>query len=137
MARPHRNRILESPPKMEGFSPFGIHQKCSECIILQFDEYQSFIYINYNQLQQDVAAEKMNVSRPTFTRIYNNALQKIALAFAEGKKIKIIGGNVLFEKKWYRCKRCHKLFSELENHSKCDNCSHFGTDELLKIGSQE
>jgi predicted DNA-binding protein (UPF0251 family) len=77
---------------------------------------------NYELLAQDVAASQMNVSRPTFTRIYNRALKQIAISFVEGKVIEIEGGNYELAKDWYRCKKCHKLIEGLENHSKCRDC---------------
>ena len=38
----------------------------------------------------------MNVSRPTLTRIYENARRTIAKALVEGKMIFIEGGNASF-----------------------------------------
>ena len=84
-------------------------------------------------LSQDKAAEMMNVSRPTITRIYNKALKIIAQAFIEGKAIEIEGGNYTFEKDWYKCKKCHKLIDGLENHTKCENCNMFDSNELLSL----
>jgi Zn finger protein HypA/HybF involved in hydrogenase expression len=75
----------------------------------------------------------MNVSRPTFTRIYNIALELIAKAFVEGKAIEIEGGNYELEKDWYRCKKCYKLIEGLENHFKCKDCTAYGENELIKL----
>jgi predicted DNA-binding protein (UPF0251 family) len=60
-----------------------------EAVFLKLEEYESIRLVNYNKLPQDQAAVQMNVSRPTFTRIYNNALEQIAKAFIEGKAIEI------------------------------------------------
>ena len=133
MPRPFRNRKILTPPKMAGFKPFGIPLSEIGCVNLQFDEYESFNLVNYQNLSQDEAAEKMDVSRPTFTRMYNNALKKIAQAFVECKALAIEGGNVEFEQQWYKCKRCFKLIEGLENHIKCKNCESFGETELIKI----
>jgi Zn finger protein HypA/HybF involved in hydrogenase expression len=80
-----------------------------------------------------LAAEKMNVSRPTLTRIHNNALKIIAKAFVECLAIEIEGGNVEFEKDWYKCNKCFKLIEGLENHTKCKDCKTYGNKELIKI----
>ena len=40
-------------------------------------------------LSQDLAAEQMNVSRPTFTRIYNKALKTITKAFVEARQLRL------------------------------------------------
>jgi uncharacterized protein len=135
MARPLKTRSICYPPKMQGFRPFGIRMCETETVMLKFEEFESIRLVNYEMLQQDAAAELMNVSRPTFTRIYNRALKQIAISFVEGKAIEIEGGNYQLEKDWYRCKRCYKLIDGIENHSKCENCSHFGNNELIKLNN--
>lgn len=133
MARPLKCRNIANPPQMKGYKPFGVSQCSTESIKLTYEEFESFRLANYEMLQQEEAAAQMNVSRPTFTRIYNKALKVIATAFAEGKAIEIEGGNFSFSSDWYRCKRCYKLFNGCENHVKCNNCDHFGKEELVKL----
>ena len=133
MARPHKIRKVSNPPVMKGFKPFGMPLCAAEFIILTFEEYESFRLVNYESLSQDEAAVRMNVSRPTLTRIYNQALKNIALAFAEGKAIEISGGNYFLEQDWYRCKKCYKLIKGLENHVQCKNCNLFNDNELIKL----
>jgi len=133
MARPEKSRKVCNPPRMYGFKPFGMAFCESEPIVLHFDEYESIKLTNYDNLSQEEAAEGMNISRPTFTRIYNKALQKIARAFTEGNPIWIKGGNIEFDKDWHKCKKCFRLIDGVENHVKCDGCSRFGTDELVSI----
>jgi len=118
---------------MSGFKPFGMPLCEIKSIKLHFDEYQSIHYINYESLSQDVAAEKMNISRPTLTRVYNSALKKIAKAFVECKAIEIEGGNVEFEKEWYKCRKCFKLIEGIENHKKCKDCTAYGSEELVNL----
>jgi uncharacterized protein len=133
MPRPFRNRKILNPPKMGGFKPFGMPLCELETVKLQFDEYESINLVNYQNLSQDTAAEKMGISRPTFTRVYNLALKKIARAFVECMAIEIEGGNVEFEKQWYKCKTCFKLIDGLENHIRCKNCTKFGDKELVNL----
>jgi uncharacterized protein len=133
MARPTNSRKINTPPKMIGFKPYGLPKIKQESIILNYDEFEGFKYIDYNNLQQDVAAERMGISRPTFTRLYNNALKKIAIAFVEGKSIEIQGGNVYFENDWLRCKKCFKLINGKENHIRCVNCKLYGKNELVNL----
>ena len=83
---------------MKGFKPYGMPMCKIDPVILKFEEYESIRLVNYDKLPQDQAAEQMNVSRPTFTRIYNKALKQIAKSFVEGKAIEIEGGNYQFEK---------------------------------------
>ena len=118
---------------MAGFKPFGMPLCEIESVKLQYDEYESINLVNYQNLPQDEASEKMGISRPTFTRVYNRALKKIARAFVECLAIEIEGGNVEFEKQWYKCRKCFKLIEGLENHIKCENCTSYGDKELVKL----
>ncbi|NTW32521.1 MAG: DUF134 domain-containing protein [Bacteroidetes bacterium] len=133
MARPQKNRKICNPPPMKGFKPFGIPLCKAEKIKLTYEEYESIRLVNYVMLPQDKAAEKMNVSRPTITRIYNKALKIIAKAFVEGKAIEIAGGNYKFEKEWFKCKKCHKLIQGVNNHIKCENCLLYNENELINL----
>jgi predicted DNA-binding protein (UPF0251 family) len=118
---------------MTGFKPFGMPLCDLSTIKLHLDEYESIKLVNYENLPQDIAAIKMNISRPTLTRIHNIALKKIAKAFIECLAIEIEGGSVEFEKEWYKCKKCFKLIEGLENHKKCKNCNSFGLNELVSL----
>ena len=133
MSRPLKNRKISNPPKMLGFKPFGMPMCQIEPVILKYEEYESIRLVNYDDLHQDQAAEQMNVSRPTFTRIYNKALKTITKAFVEGQAIEIEGGDYELESEWFRCKKCYKLIEGIENHVKCENCQIFGTDELVPL----
>jgi len=118
---------------MSGFKPFGIRPSMAEEVALQYDEYESIRLLDYEGLLQEEAAEKMNVSRPTLTRIYENARKTIAKAFVEGKIIVIEGGSVDFGRTWYRCRKCNKLIDGIENHIHCKGCKSYGDDELTPI----
>ncbi len=136
MPRPRKCRRICNPPSMRGFKPFGLPLCNVENVQLTFEEYESIKLINYDMLSQDQASEQMNVSRPTFTRLYNNALKTIAKAFIEGKAIVIEGGNFQLENEWYRCKKCDKLIEGIENHVRCENCDMFGSDELILLNQE-
>ena len=118
---------------MHGFKPFGIAFCDIEHVIMQYEEYETVKLVIYDDLPQDLAADRMEVSRPTLTRIYNSALKKIGQAFVEGKSIIIKGGDFEFEKDWYKCKRCFKLISGIENHTKCGDCPTSDKDELVNL----
>ncbi len=118
---------------MAGYKPFGMPICEVGTINLQFDEYESFHLVNFSNLSQEEAAERMAVSRPTFTRIYHRALKKIATAFAECSSIVIEGGNFEFEKQWYKCRKCFRLIDGLENHTRCLNCQSYNDNELISL----
>ncbi|MFN8255644.1 MAG: DUF134 domain-containing protein [Bacteroidales bacterium] len=135
MSRPKKSRKILMPPAMRGFKPYGLPTCKIESIQLTFEEYESIKLVNYEQLDQDQAAFQMNVSRPTFTRIYNKALKTIAQALVEAKAITIEGGNYQLEADWFRCRKCHKLIEGLQNHVKCEDCEMFGNNELISLKS--
>lgn len=122
MPRPKQNRKVSSPPLMRGYKPFGIPRTELEEIILSFDEYESFKLLDYEGLTQEQASVRMNVSRPTLTRIYEIARKKIAEALVEGKTFRIEGGEVEFDEPWHRCRKCDVLVNEPENYEGCKKC---------------
>ncbi|MEA4985795.1 hypothetical protein SDC9_49448 [bioreactor metagenome] len=136
MPRPTQNRKVATPPLMLGYKPFGIPRSQLESIVVQYDEFETVRLLDYEGLMQEQAAEMMQVSRPTLTRIYEAARRKIARAFVEGKMILIEGGNVEFSGEWFRCKKCYKLIDGMSNHRKCERCAHYGEDELSPVNKK-
>ncbi len=133
MPRPKKKRKVNHPPKMLGFKPFGIRFCDTEQVVMQYEEYETVKLVIYDNLSQDSAAEKMEVSRPTLTRIYNSALKKIGQAFVEGKSILIKGGDFEFEKDWYKCNRCFKLIDGIKDPTICEDCPDDDKDELVNL----
>jgi len=135
MSRPEKNRKIGYPPLMKGFRPYGLLKHQTGSIQLTFEEYESIRLVSYEMLPQKDAAIKMNVSRPTLTRIYNKAIKNISKAFIEGKRIEIEGGNYELENDWFRCRKCHKLIEGIQNHSKCGICKDFSQEELINLNN--
>ena len=133
MPRPTNCRKIKCPPPMLGYRPFGMERCRSGSVKLKYEEFESIKMIDYLMLSQEEAAIQMNISRPTFTRLYNSALKSVARAFAEGKCIDIEGGNYVMENDWYRCRRCKKVIEGIDNHTKCRDCDSFNNTELMKI----
>jgi len=133
MPRSKKKRKINSPPKMLGFKPFGIRFCETDHVVMKYEEYEVLKLVVYEDLSQDVAAEKIEVSRPTLTRVYNSALKKIAQAFVEGKSIVIKGGDFEFDKDWYKCKTCFKLIDNVENSKTCGDCSINDQEGLMKL----
>jgi predicted DNA-binding protein (UPF0251 family) len=130
MPRPKRNRLITNPPVMEGFKPFGIPMTDLEPVILLYEEYESIRLSDYEGLTQVQSSLKMNVSRPTFTRIYEKARRTIAQAFVEGKAIFIEGGNYHTDDYWYKCENCLKLnITKIES----DTCNYCDSNTLRRL----
>lgn len=60
---------------------------------LTFEELEALRLCDLEELSQDVACTKMNVSRGTFQRILYGARKKVASALISGHGIEISGGN--------------------------------------------
>ena len=123
MPRPKKYRTIGLPPQIIGFKPFGSVTKSFDVIFILFEEYEALKLADYVNLNHDEAATKMNVSRPTFSRIYENARKKVAKAFVEAKNIAIKGGNVKFEKEWLKCGNCNIIVEKNSEYLNCNNCS--------------
>jgi uncharacterized protein len=107
---------------VEGFKPFGIPIHNLEPVVLLFEEYEALRQADYLGLPHYKAARRMNVSRPTFTRICEKARRTLATALVEGKALFIEGGNFVTEDYWYRCERCCKVMISPVAASGCDSC---------------
>ena len=76
-------------PHSDYFKPAGIRKKELEEIILAADEFEAVRLKDLLQLDQKIAAEKMEISQPTFHRLVLRARKKISDAVVNGKAIKI------------------------------------------------
>jgi predicted DNA-binding protein (UPF0251 family)/predicted Fe-Mo cluster-binding NifX family protein len=63
-------------------------------IIMTLDEFEASRLADLDGLYQELAAERMGVSRPTFSRIIDAARRKVADALVHGKALRIEGGPV-------------------------------------------
>lgn len=122
MPRPKLRRVITTPPVVEGFTPFGVPAGDSEPVELLFEEYESIRLSDYDGLTQEQSAQKMNVSRPTFSRIYEKARRTIAKAFVEGRAIAIKGGDFYSQDYWYRCQECNQVSATKEEKKECGHC---------------
>lgn len=94
---------------------FKVDTKCSEEVSLCIEEIESIRLIDFEGLEQQEAAERMEVSRGTLQRILYEARKKIAEALIQGKNIVVEGGNYEVASKACntdkRCKYC-KFFKD-------------------------
>lgn len=92
MVRPRICRRVGFQPSVTYFKPAGVRMVDLEESILTVDEYEAVRLKDLEGLEQEEAAKKMNISRPTFQRLVVSARKKIADAIINGKSIKIEGG---------------------------------------------
>ncbi|MCD8220919.1 MAG: DUF134 domain-containing protein [Clostridiales bacterium] len=108
MARPQKFRCICSFPKNTEFHP----QDClwTDSVNLTCDEYEVIRLLDYEHQTQEQCARKMDISRPTVTRIYEEARRKIADTLVNGKRLTIGGGDVIV---------CTKMRPECINEEHC------------------
>jgi uncharacterized protein len=128
-----RFRRIKMPPAMEGFKPFGVPMRELESVDLLYEEYEALRLADYENLTQEEAAKKMNISRPTFTRLYDKARKSIAKAFVEGKAIIIKGGTYITDDYWYRCDDCHETIVSDHAVNQCRKCD---SDNIIQLNKQ-
>lgn len=105
MPRPFCYRRVAGKPVASIFKPTGMPLFGLEEVVMALDEFEAMRLVDLNGLYQEQAAEEMNVSRPTFSRIIESAHRKIADVIVHGKALRIEGGPVQI--KGQRCCRRH------------------------------
>jgi len=136
MPRPRIERRVKEPPRFQRFKPVGIPARLLEQIPLTLDEFEALRLADYNDLGHEAAANQMEISRPTFTRLIDAARKKVARALVEGKEIFIMGGSVYFRNNIIRCLNCGTIIqTDFENDVtiKCPNC---GGTEFVNLAQQ-
>lgn len=76
MVRPLKTRFLSSTARISYFKSQGIPLIFLEEIILEPDEFEAIKLHDHDDLNQIDAAQKMNISQPTFARILDRAHKK-------------------------------------------------------------
>lgn len=89
MPRPQRRRRVRGRPGAYYFKPAGIPLTDLEESLLTLPEFEALRLIDYEQLSQEDAGKKMNVSQSTLSRVLSSARRKLADAIINGKAIKI------------------------------------------------
>jgi predicted DNA-binding protein (UPF0251 family) len=97
MPRPKCCRNICGMPDKNYFKPRGIPAVDLEEVVLNLDEFEAIRLADYEQLYQEEAAIKMNISRQTFGRIIEAAHKKIADVLINGKALRIEVGEVNLE----------------------------------------
>ncbi len=132
MARPTKWRKIEYVPTSSHFVPNG-RANFSENM-LKLEEIEAIRLKDIEKLEQSECAARMEVSRPTFQRILNQARTKIADSIINGKAIRIGGGNFTRNVCKAICKSCEYTFTEsVENFTKIKE----GSYVCPKCGSTE
>ncbi len=131
MPRKKRNRKIQFPPVIKGMSVYGIRGRRANEVILRLEEYEAIRLLDYQNLTQEEAAVHMDISRPTLTRIYEEARNKVATAFVEGRGIIFRGGDIYFEKNWFKCNECMASFNS--HTDEIPDCPVCGSKDIISL----
>ncbi len=109
MSRPKKDRIVSQPPLFSEFKPSGVPGNMLEDELLELDEFEALRLTDYLGLDHIEAAEEMEISRPTFTRLIESARRKVAEFIVEGRRLQIEGGQIHFRGNLVRCNACGEV----------------------------
>ena len=81
-----------------------------EEVVLTIDECEAIRLKDVDGLDQEQCAKQMDISQPTFHRLYTEARKHIADAIVNGKALKIEGGAYELHPAHHqtRQRRCHR-----------------------------
>lgn len=130
MPRPKKERIVSTPPLYSSFKPTGIQKSLLQQISLTLDEYEAIRLSDYLSMEHKEAAEEMEISRPTFSRLLEQAHKKVAAFIVEGKELSIDGGRIHFRGNIIQCLDCGHMFN-LSFDSTLTVCPSCGSKNLL------
>lgn len=97
MPRPRCLRRIGCVPGVTYFKPAGIPLRVLEEIVVSLDEVEALRLADLEGMYQEKAAARMNISRPTFSRLIESAHRKVAEALVKGKALRLEGGAVTME----------------------------------------
>jgi predicted DNA-binding protein (UPF0251 family) len=142
MPRPPKCRRVAYLPGVTFFKPAGVPMRVLEETRLSMEEAEAIRLKDLEGLDQEPAAAKMNVSRPTFQRVLAAARRKVADALLNGKAIRITGGNFEVAFSRYRCRRGHEWDIPREKpvteaDRRCPTCAAPGTETVVPVASRE
>lgn len=129
MPRPKRIRKMTNPPHFKGFRPIGLPEE-NNPVFLNYEEYEAIRLSDFELYGQVEAAQVMDVSRPTYARIYESARRKVAQAFVLGKPIVFEGGKVYFDSEWFSCNSCGCWFNHPAKEQEIRNCALCGSTDV-------
>lgn len=89
MPRPRKRRRIRFSPNARYYKPQGVPLRVLEEVNVSYEEMESLRLKHIKNLEQTEAANKMQISQPTYNRHLNSAYEKISIAILQGRAIKI------------------------------------------------
>lgn len=133
MPRAKSLRTLQELPVVKGFRPLWMRPNYRNAITLHLEEYEVIRLLDYEGLIHEQAAILMQVSRPTITRIYEQARKKIAMALVEGRSFLIEGGEIQLSGEHYLCEACQHKFICENKEQEPKECPACGSQRTISL----
>ena len=95
-------------PQVTYFRPPEVPLASLQEVHLSVEEAEAMRLKDLEELEHEECAQKMNISRTTFSRVLASARQKTADALLNGKAIRIDGGNFEMAVRRFRCLNSHE-----------------------------
>ena len=139
MPRPQRCRRVAFLPLATYFKPSGVPLRLLNEVVLYIEEAEAIRLKDLKGMEQEEAAERMRISRPTFQRVLASARQKMADALLNGKAIRIEGGSFEMAYSRFKCLHGHEWEVPFEimvskPPQLCPNCNTTSIEPLLPSG---
>ncbi|HSQ75352.1 MAG TPA: DUF134 domain-containing protein [Bacteroidota bacterium] len=127
MARPFKQRFVGPHPTVTTFKPQGVPANELDFLTLTLDELEAIRLADLEGDDQEQAAMKMHISRPTFGRILERGHRVVADALFNGKAIQIGGGPVVTARRGQvRCRLCRRAWDiplSVATDFRCPRCA--------------
>lgn len=136
MRSPYRKRRVYLPPKYQNFKPAGLPRRMLKNMTLTLDEFEAIRLADYLGKEHQDASQRMNISRPTFTRLIAKARQKVAKAIIDGMQLVIEGGNIDFALSLHRCDECGEelILAQSQSLKICPEC---GSQDIKSLNLED
>lgn len=106
MPRPRRRRRVRRRPRRMWFKPKGVPLSEIGQIDLKTDELEAMRLKHIEEMNQEEAAEKMDVSRSTFARTLKRAHRKVTEFLIEGQALQIQEPEYAYMPRKFICDEC-------------------------------
>jgi predicted DNA-binding protein (UPF0251 family) len=120
MGRPKKCRWVETEPGVTYFKPRGIPLRSLQQIVITVDELEAMRLADFQEMTQEEVAQRMQVSRPTVTRMLSRAHRAVAEALVHGKAICIQGGDYRVGQ---HCQHCGQWYVQGQGEAAADCCT--------------
>lgn len=138
MPRPVKSRLVQGPPRVTCFKPRGVPTVLLETVTLGLDELEAIRLVDLEDLYQEEAADRMNISRPTFGRVLGQARRTVADALLNGKALVFEGGPVALAGPCrFACRRCGASWEVPADADRPGGCTVCGSEEVRGAGPED